>query len=53
MAAFGRGCLSVSVLASESDVRRVDLGFFVRPATETGTGAARVEPALSYLVTHP
>jgi N-acyl homoserine lactone hydrolase len=34
-------------------VRRLDFGFFVRPAEETGTGAARVEPCLGYLVDHP
>jgi len=34
-------------------VHRVDFGYFVRPAEETGTGAARVEPCLGYLVEHP
>ncbi len=34
-------------------VRRVDFGYFVRPAVETGTGAPRVEPCLGYLVDHP
>jgi N-acyl homoserine lactone hydrolase len=34
-------------------IRRVDLGYFVRPAEETGTGKARVEPCLGYLVDHP
>jgi N-acyl homoserine lactone hydrolase len=34
-------------------VRRVDFGWFVRPAAETGTGEARVEPCLGYLVAHP
>jgi N-acyl homoserine lactone hydrolase len=34
-------------------VRRVDLGYFVRPAQETGTGASRVEPCLGYVVDHP
>ena len=34
-------------------VRRVDFGYFVRPAEETGTGAPRVEPCLGYLVSHP
>lgn len=33
-------------------MRRVDFGYFVRPAEETGTGAARVEPCLGYLVDH-
>jgi N-acyl homoserine lactone hydrolase len=34
-------------------VRRVDFGYFVRPPEETGTGAARVEPCLGYLIEHP
>lgn len=34
-------------------VRRVDFGYFVRPAQETGTGASRVEPCLGYVVEHP
>jgi N-acyl homoserine lactone hydrolase len=34
-------------------VRRVDFGYFMRPAAETGTGAAQVEPCLGYLVDHP
>ncbi|HEU5265459.1 MAG TPA: N-acyl homoserine lactonase family protein [Jatrophihabitans sp.] len=31
-------------------IRRVDFGYFVRPAEETGIGAPRVEPCLGYLV---
>jgi N-acyl homoserine lactone hydrolase len=38
---------------SDAGVRRVDLGYFVRPAGETGTGSPRVEPCLGYLVDHP
>lgn len=34
-------------------VRRIDFGYFVRPAAETTTGVARLEPVLGYLVTHP
>lgn len=34
------------------DIRRLDLGYFVRPAVETGTGP-RVEPVLGYLVPQP
>jgi N-acyl homoserine lactone hydrolase len=34
-------------------VRRVDFGYFVRPAEETGTGMPRVEPCLGYAVGHP
>jgi N-acyl homoserine lactone hydrolase len=31
-------------------VRRVNFGYFIRPAEETGTGQPRVEPVLGYLV---
>jgi N-acyl homoserine lactone hydrolase len=34
-------------------VRRLDFGYFVRPAEETGTGAPRLDPCLGYLVPHP
>ena len=34
-------------------VRRIDLGYFVRPAEETDTGAARAEACLGYLIDHP
>ena len=34
-------------------VRRLDLGYFVRPAADTGTGHARVEPVYGYFVSHP
>jgi N-acyl homoserine lactone hydrolase len=37
----------------DATVRRVDFGYFVRPAEETGTGAPRVEPCLGYLIVHP
>lgn len=40
-------------LSRIEDVHRLDLGFFVRPAAETGTGLPRVEPVYGYLVTHP
>jgi N-acyl homoserine lactone hydrolase len=33
-------------------VRRVDFGYFVRPAEETGIGSARVEPCFGYLFDH-
>ena len=36
----------------EATVRRVDFGYFVRPASETGDGLPRVEPCLGYLVDH-
>lgn len=39
-------------MTSTDDVRRVNFGYFVRPAEETGTGAPRVEPVLGYLVRH-
>jgi N-acyl homoserine lactone hydrolase len=35
---------------AELTVRRVDFGYFIRPAEQTGTGAPRVEPCLGYLV---
>jgi N-acyl homoserine lactone hydrolase len=38
---------------AEITVRRVDFGYFVRPAEETGTGGPRVEPCLGYVVGHP
>jgi N-acyl homoserine lactone hydrolase len=31
-------------------VRRIDFGYFVRPADETGTGLPRVEPLLGYAI---
>jgi N-acyl homoserine lactone hydrolase len=36
----------------DTGVRRVDLGYFIRPAEETGSGRPRVEPCLGYLVDH-
>ncbi len=38
---------------TDAVVRRVDFGYFVRPADETGTGVPRVDPCLGYLVDHP
>lgn len=38
---------------SDIDVRRLDFGYFVRPADEMATGLPRVEPCLGYLVDHP
>jgi N-acyl homoserine lactone hydrolase len=38
---------------TEIEVRRVDFGYFVRPGSETDSGAPRVEPCLGYLVHHP
>ena len=35
------------------DIQRLDLGFFIRPPEETGTGRSRAEPALGYVVKHP
>lgn len=34
----------------DRDVLRLDLGWFVRPVEETGTGSPRVEPCLAYAV---
>ena len=33
-----------------TEIRRLDLGYFVRPASETGGAEPRVEPVLAYLV---
>jgi N-acyl homoserine lactone hydrolase len=38
---------------ADISVRRIDFGYFVRPAEETGTGGPRVEPCLGYVVGHP
>ncbi|GAC1444524.1 MAG: hypothetical protein NVS3B26_06190 [Mycobacteriales bacterium] len=38
---------------ASSRIIRLDYGYFVRPAEETGTGSARVEPVLGYAVLHP
>src|SRR5579875_2165022 len=40
-------------MRADIEVRRVDFGYFVRPAEETDSGRARVEPVLGYLVIHP
>jgi N-acyl homoserine lactone hydrolase len=40
-------------MLSVADIRRIDLGYFIRPAEETGTGQPRVEPVFGYLVAHP
>jgi N-acyl homoserine lactone hydrolase len=37
----------------ELEVRRVDFGYFLRPAEETTTGTAQFEPCLGYAVRHP
>ena len=38
--------------AADGTIRRLDLGYFVRPASETGSPEPRVEPVLGYLVRH-
>jgi N-acyl homoserine lactone hydrolase len=48
----GLGWVGCCLLVVETVVRRVDLGYFVRPVEETGTGRVRVEPVLGYLVEH-
>jgi glyoxylase-like metal-dependent hydrolase (beta-lactamase superfamily II) len=37
-------------MEQNTTVHRLDLGYFVRPASETGTPQPRVEPVLAYLV---
>ncbi|MFJ4091276.1 N-acyl homoserine lactonase family protein [Kitasatospora sp. NPDC089913] len=39
-------------MGTHAAVRRLDLGYFVRPAPETGGPRPRVEPVLAYLVRH-
>ncbi|MGW4197076.1 N-acyl homoserine lactonase family protein [Streptomyces sp. NPDC005004] len=39
-------------MAKNMAVRRLDLGYFIRPASETGGPQPRVEPVLAYLVEH-
>ena len=39
-------------MGNDTAVRRLDLGYFVRPASETGSPQPRVEPVLAYLVRH-
>ncbi|MBR8642368.1 N-acyl homoserine lactonase family protein [Streptomyces tuirus] len=39
-------------MGKNAAVRRLDLGYFVRPASETGGPQPRVEPVLAYLVRH-
>jgi len=41
------------VVLSVADIHRMDLGYFIRPAEETGTGQPCVELVLGYLVAHP
>jgi len=43
----------VGGVSSENSVLRLDFGYFVRPAEETGSTAPRVEPVLGYVVQHP
>ncbi|KUL51393.1 MBL fold metallo-hydrolase [Streptomyces sp. NRRL F-4489] len=38
--------------SAQPAVRRLDFGYFIRPASETGGPRPRVEPALGYLVEH-
>ncbi len=37
-------------MSKQTAVRRLDLGYFVRPASETGGLQPRVEPVFAYLV---
>ncbi|MFD5733009.1 N-acyl homoserine lactonase family protein [Streptomyces sioyaensis] len=39
-------------MGNDTAVRRLDLGYIVRPASETGGPLPRVEPVLAYLVRH-
>jgi N-acyl homoserine lactone hydrolase len=42
--------MKIGGVVKVGDVRRVDFGYFVRPAEEAGAGQPRVEPVLGYLV---
>ncbi|WP_298212355.1 MBL fold metallo-hydrolase [Ferrimicrobium sp.] len=37
----------------QSDIYRLDLGYVVRPGSETTNGESRVEPVYAYLIDHP
>ncbi|UNO38421.1 N-acyl homoserine lactonase family protein [Streptomyces sp. MST-110588] len=39
-------------MGKNTAVHRIDLGYFIRPASETGNQQPRVEPVLAYLVRH-
>ncbi|MEU8524972.1 MULTISPECIES: N-acyl homoserine lactonase family protein [Streptomyces] len=39
-------------MGQHAEILRLDLGYFVRPASETGGPQPRVEPVLAYLVRH-
>ncbi|MFD5572689.1 N-acyl homoserine lactonase family protein [Streptomyces cadmiisoli] len=39
-------------MGKNMSVRRLDLGYFIRPASETGGPQPRIEPVLAYLVQH-
>lgn len=45
-------CTAVDVMIID-DIRRIDFGYFIRPASETGTGDPRVESLLGYVIAHP
>lgn len=38
---------------AENHIVRLDYGYFLRPAEESGTGQVRMEPVLGYAVMHP
>ncbi|MFH8484896.1 N-acyl homoserine lactonase family protein [Streptomyces longisporoflavus] len=40
-------------MANKAEVRRLDLGYIVRPASEAGTPRPRAEPVFGYLVRRP
>jgi glyoxylase-like metal-dependent hydrolase (beta-lactamase superfamily II) len=44
--------LSTTTSGGPALLRRLDLGWFVRPGSETADGLPRVEPALGYLLRH-
>jgi N-acyl homoserine lactone hydrolase len=52
-ASAAHGAVGDTQAVAEIAVRRLNFGYFIRPAEETGTGAPRVEPVLGYLIEHP
>jgi len=43
----------MAAMLSMGDIRRLDFGYFIRPADESATGQPRLEPCLGYLVRLP
>jgi hypothetical protein len=46
------GSSGIDKLEHMTEIRRLAMGYFVRPGSETPDGAPRVEPLFAYLVRH-